>query len=42
MTVEDVGLENNKIGVRDKGVSCASRAENERPKIVTVGMKMRG
>jgi len=33
VNIEDVGLENNKTGVRDKGeVSCISRAENERPK----------
>lgn len=34
VTIEDVGLENNKTSVRDKGeVSCISKAENERPKI---------
>lgn len=33
VTVEDVGLETNKTGVRDKGkVSGISRTENERPK----------
>lgn len=34
VTIEDLGLENNRTSVRDKGeVCCISRAENERPKI---------